>query len=103
MKRVGGQRRKTRALLSKRARSKGKISLTKQLASYAKGDKVCLVAEPAVQGGMFHPKYYGLIGIVQAKRGSCYEVLIRDKNAEKKLIIHPVHLNAVIDGAKKQK
>lgn len=91
-KRIGGSRRGTRSKLAKNVRRKGKISLTKYLQGFKEGDLVVLSAEPAVQKGLYHLKHHGRQGIVQKKRGSCYEVLIKDINKEKKLIVHPVHL-----------
>ena len=34
-------------------------------------------------------------GIVKGKKGSCYEINIKDGKKEKILIIHPVHLKRV--------
>ena len=56
------------------------------------GDKVYLKAEPAVQRALYHVRFHGKAGVILNKRGRCYEVLIKDFNADKKLIIHPVHM-----------
>jgi ribosomal protein L21E len=95
MKRIGTVRRKTRNKLSKSQRKKGKLSLTSYLQRFKPGDKVVLVAEPAVQKGMYHPNYYGKRGLVKAAKGRCYEVAIKDRTKEKILIVHPVHLKKV--------
>jgi len=92
MKRVGGFRRKTRHKMAKNVREKGKISLVRYLQKFNEGDRVCLIAEPAVQKGMYFPRFYGRAGTVQAKVGRCYEVLIKDGNSNKIVIAHPVHL-----------
>ena len=92
VKRIGGFRRKTRHKMSKPVRQKGKISLTKYFADYNEGDKVQLHAEPAVQKGMYFPRFHGKMGIISGKKGRCYEVEINDFNAKKTLIVHPVHL-----------
>ncbi|MBW2996040.1 50S ribosomal protein L21e [Candidatus Woesearchaeota archaeon] len=92
MKRIGTTRRKTRHKLSKTSRKKGKISLTAYFQKFEKGDKVVLIAEPAVQKGMYHPNYYGKMGTIKGKKGRCYEVAIKDKSKQKVLIVHPVHL-----------
>ncbi|PIN87236.1 50S ribosomal protein L21e [Candidatus Woesearchaeota archaeon CG10_big_fil_rev_8_21_14_0_10_44_13] len=91
-KRVGGIRRKTRNIFSKTIRQKGKISISKYLQQYKVGDRVILKAEPAIQKGLYHHRHHGRQGIVQGKRGSCYEVLIKDMGKQKKIISHPVHL-----------
>ena len=92
VQRKGGLRRKTRYKFRKEKRSRGKISITNYFQSFLAGDKVCLYLEPAVQKGMYHPRFMGRAGIIKSKRGNCYEVMINDKGKEKKLIVHPVHL-----------
>ncbi|MCF7901597.1 50S ribosomal protein L21e, partial [Candidatus Woesearchaeota archaeon] len=52
MKRIGGERRKKRALFSKTPKTKGKVSIRKYLAEFQTGDKVALTVEPAIQTGM---------------------------------------------------
>ena len=94
-KRVGGFRRKTRNKLKKNIRYKGKISVTKFLQEFKKGDKVHLYAEPAIQKGMYFPRFHGKPGIIKDKQGKCYKVLIKDGGKEKILIVHPVHLKKV--------
>ncbi len=49
-------------------------------------------AEPAVQHGMYYPRFHGKHGVVKGKQGNCYIVGIKDKNKAKDLIVHPVHL-----------
>lgn len=89
-KRIGGFRRKTRNKLKKYER--GKISIKKYLQKLSIGDKVCLMAEPAIQHGMYYPRFHGKHGTITGKQGACYLVKIKDKNKEKSLIVHPVHL-----------
>lgn len=91
-KRIGGVRRKTRYKLSKEKRTKGKISITRYFQSFSQGDRVHLIVESSVHKGMYHPRFLGRAGIVNGKRGRCYEVTINDLGKEKKLIIHPIHL-----------
>lgn len=93
-KRIGGFRRKTRSKLRKAER--GKISIKKYLQKLALGDKVCLKAEPAIQHGMYYPRFHGKHGTVVGKQGKCYVVKIRDKTKEKSLIVHPIHLEKAI-------
>ena len=93
--RIGGFRRKSRKKLKKSQSQKGKISLRAYLQEFKEGDKVVLKAEPAVQKGMYFPRFHGRAGIVQAKKGKCYQVLIKDINKEKVINVHPVHLKKV--------
>ena len=95
VQRIGGFRRKTRYKFRKEKRSRGKISLTKYFQSFDIGDRVYLHLEPAVQKGMYYPRFMGKSGIVKGKRGKCYEVAINDIGKEKMLIVHPVHLKKV--------
>ena len=92
MNRIGGLRRKTRYKFRKEKRSRGKISITRYLQSFSVGDRVYLGVEPAVQKGMYHPRFMGKAGTVKGKRGRCYEILINDIGKEKTLVVHPVHL-----------
>lgn len=91
-KRIGGSRRKTRRLMRKNVRRRGKISLGRYFQPYKAGDKVVLVGEPAVQTGMFHARYWGKSAVVEEKRGQCYVVAIMDRALKKLLVVHPVHL-----------
>ncbi len=95
MKRKGGYRHKTRKLWRKNWRDKGKISLSHYFAELATGEHVALLAEPAVQKGLYHARYHGLTGVVLKSRGDCYEVQIHDGDKYKMLVIHPVHLRKV--------
>jgi large subunit ribosomal protein L21e len=92
VQRTGGPRRKTRHKLRKNVRDKGKISISNFLQSFKENDKVALVAEPAVQNGMFHPRFQGRIGVVERKQGDSYQVKIVDGSKPKTLIVHPIHL-----------
>lgn len=90
--RIGGNRRKTRNKLKKNVRRQGKISLTRYFQKFNEGDKVYLTAEPAVQKGMYFPRFHGKAGIIKGKQGFCYKVQVKDMNKNKIIIIHPVHL-----------
>jgi large subunit ribosomal protein L21e len=91
-RRKGGARAGTRKLFSKSARERGKISLTRYFMPFSVGDKAVLVAEPAVQKSLYHHRFHGKVGTVDAKRGRCYEVVVKDGSKNKKIIVHPVHL-----------
>jgi len=92
MKRFGGIRRKTRSKYKKHYRSRGKIKISKLLQSFKEGDRVSLGFESAYFKGIYHPRFYGKIGEVHDKKGSCYEVSINDNGKHKTLLVHPVHL-----------
>ena len=90
--RIGSARRKTRQKMTKNPRKRGKFSLRKYLQEFKVGDKVILKLEPAVQKGMYFPRFHGLQGTIAAKKGRCYEVGIKDIKKEKIVIVHPIHL-----------
>ncbi|MFH1209791.1 MAG: 50S ribosomal protein L21e [archaeon] len=93
--RIGGFRRKTRNKLKKNIRRKGKISLSNYFQKLEIGDRVLFKAEPAIQDGMYYPRYHGKTGIVKEKIGECYKVEIKDGKKDKEFIVHPVHLRKV--------
>jgi ribosomal protein L21E len=92
MKRIGGFRRKSRAKFTKPLRQKGKISLTRYFQEFNSGDRVLLTVEPAVQKGLYAHKFMGKSGIVKRRNGRCYEIMSKEQNKEKGLIVDPVHL-----------
>ena len=93
--RVGSRQRKTRSMLTKNVRAKGKISLSKYFAVFKEGDRVGLGCEPAVKKGMYHPRFFGKSGTVVSRRGDCYLVSICDGGKDKSLIVHPIHLTRI--------
>ena len=90
--RRGGFRRKTRSKLRKQVKTRGKISIRKYFQGFKAGERVVLAAEPAVQKGMYFPRFHGRSGIILKKQGNCYAVSFKDGNKEKVVITHPVHL-----------
>jgi len=92
VKRIGSARRKTRTKLKKTIRKRGKVSITRFLQKFVTDDRVLLNAEPAIQKGMYHPRFHGKVGTIQTTKGKCYIVDIKDKGKKKELIVHPVHL-----------
>jgi large subunit ribosomal protein L21e len=94
--RVGGIRRKTRRLMKKASGTHGRISLKRYFESYKQGEKVQLVQDPSVHKGFFHKRFYGKMGVVEGKRGACYEVTVLDGKMSKLLIVHPIHMRKVL-------
>ncbi|MEM1604298.1 MAG: 50S ribosomal protein L21e [Zestosphaera sp.] len=88
-----GYRHRTRKLLKKNVRERGSVPpLSTVLKEYKKGDKVCIVPNPAIQDALPHRRYVGKVGLVVGKRGRAYviEVYLGDK--KKTLITYPEHL-----------
>ena len=92
VQRTGRSRRKTRSKLRKNIHDKGKISIMKYLQEFKEGESVILKAEPAVQKGMYFPRFHGKVGVIKGKQGECYKIMIKDHKMEKAVIVHPIHL-----------
>jgi len=78
--------------MKKPLKRRGKISISRYFAQFKEGDRVQLLAEPAVQKGIYFRRFHRKAGVVLKKDGRCYLVQIKDQNKIKKVIVHPVHL-----------
>jgi len=92
MKRIGGNRRKSRYKMQKSVGEKGKLHIGRFLQSFEEGEKVLLKAYPSYHKGLFALRFYGKVGEIKSKQGDCYKVAIKDGNKAKVAIVHPVHL-----------
>ena len=87
-----GFRRKTRSLMRKKPRERGKLKLSRILYDYKPGDKVVIKIDPSFHKGMPHRRYHGKIGVIEGKRGRAYEVAVTQGKAIKHIIVLPEHL-----------
>ena len=87
-----GYRRKTRSLLRRKPRERGKTGLSKLLYEYKPGEKVVVKLDPSVHQGMPHRRYHGRIGVIVNKRGRSYVVNVTQGNAVKEIIVRPEHM-----------
>jgi len=94
VKRIGGLRRKTRQIFSKKPSQRGKFSLTRYFQKYKDGDNVLLKSEPSIHNGMYFRRFDAKSGIISGRQGRCYKVKINDLGKEKILIVHPIHLRS---------
>jgi large subunit ribosomal protein L21e len=92
VRRSKGYRSRTRSLLRKRPRERGKIGLSRILRTYRPGEKVTIILEPSVHKGMPHRRYHGRIGIIDSKRGKSYVVRIMMGSHTKQIIARPEHI-----------
>lgn len=92
MRRSKGYRSKTRSLLRKKPRTRGKIGLSRLLRIYDLGDKVTIKIEPSIHRGMPHRRYHGRVGIVKERRGRAYVVEVRLGEQKRFLTVRPEHL-----------
>jgi large subunit ribosomal protein L21e len=98
MKRSRGYRTKTRSLLTREPRQKGKIGLSKLLHDYQPGEKVVVKINSTIQKGMPHRRFHGKIGVVMSKRGRAYTVNVSQGDTVKEIIVRPEHLTPLSEG-----
>ena len=87
-----GYRRKTRYLLQRKPRERGKTGLSKILREYEPTEKVVIKLDPSVHKGMPHRRFHGKIGVITAKRGRSYVVNVSQGKAMKEIIVRPEHI-----------
>jgi ribosomal protein L21E len=92
---MDGFRKRTRQKFKKSRSEKGKINIRKFLQKFEVGETVYLGVEPAYQKGMYRPTFMGKSGTILRKKGTCYEVQVKDFKKTKILIVHPIHLKKV--------
>ena len=81
-------------LKRKKPRQKGKFSFTRYFQVFKPGDSVAVVKELSLKFG-YSDRLQGRTGKVLDKRGSAYEVEIKDLNKPKKYLIKPIHLKRI--------
>jgi large subunit ribosomal protein L21e len=87
-----GPRRKSRSVLTKRVREKGKVGLSRLLAEYEVGDKVVINIDSGVHKGMPHKRFQGKVGTVVERRGKAYVLDIPQRKTSKRVIAGPEHV-----------
>jgi len=87
-----GYRHKTRSLLSRKPRERGKTGLSKILHGYETGEKVVVKIDSSVHKGMPHRRYHGKVGVIVHKKGRSYVVNVTQGDAVKEIIVRPEHL-----------
>lgn len=87
-----GYRRKTRYLLKRKPRERGKTGLSKVLREYEIAEKVVIKLDPSVHKGMPHRRFHGRVGVIADKRGRSYVVHVSQGNATKEIIVRPEHI-----------
>ena len=87
-----GLRHKTRKVMRKHPRERGKLRLSRILRKYALGDRVVIKIDPAIHRGMPHRRYHGKVGVVVGMRGRAYVVEVPVGGETRTLIVRPEHL-----------
>jgi large subunit ribosomal protein L21e len=90
-----GFRRKTRSLLKRNPRERGKTGLSQVLQEYEPDEKVVVKIDPSVHKGMPHRRYHGKIGVIVDKRGRSYVVNVSMGKAVKEIIVRPEHITPI--------
>ena len=98
MRKSKGYRAKTRRLLKKKSRERGKTGLSRILHEYKPGEKVVVKIDSSIHKGMPHRRYHGRIGVIVNKRGRAYIVDVTQGKAVKEIIARPEHLKPHIGG-----
>ncbi len=93
-----GYRAKTRTLMKKNPRERGKTTLSKLLYEYKPGEKVVVKIDSSVHKGMPHRRYQGKIAVITNKRGRAYALKVKQGKAVKDIIVRPEHLTLYVEG-----
>lgn len=92
MKASRGTRKKTRKILSKKPRNRGLSPITMGMQQFEAGEKVNIIIDPSVHGGMPFSRFHGLTGVVVGQRGDAFEVNVKAGNKTKMVVARPEHL-----------
>ncbi len=87
-----GYRSRTRSLLRKRPRDRGKQPLGRLLIKYSGGQRVVIKIDPSVHKGMPHKRFHGKVGVVVEERGRAYVIAVREGGKVKKVIARSEHI-----------
>jgi large subunit ribosomal protein L21e len=87
-----GYRSRTRSLLRRKPRERGKTGLSKILYNYKTGERIVVKIDPSVHKGMPHRRYHGKVGTIINKRGRAYLVSVSQGKSIKEIIVRPEHL-----------
>ena len=93
-----GFRAKTRSLLRKKPRERGKTGLSKILYEYKPNEKVLIKIDSGIHKGMPHRRYQGNIGVITKKKGRAYELSVLQGKKIKTIIVRPEHLEPYSEG-----
>ncbi len=87
-----GKRGKTRYKFKKHG---AKVSVNDIMREFEIGEKVQVVVDSSYHSGLPHKSFHGLTGMVEAKRGSAYEVSIMKGKQPLMVVTTPVHLKSL--------
>ena len=95
MSRSRGSRRRSRHVLRKAPRMRGKQPLGRLLHEHNVEDRIVIFIDPSFQKGMPHHRYHGKVGTIKEKRGRAYVVELTEGGKKRILIIRPEHIRTI--------
>ena len=87
-----GIRRKSRSALTKKVREKGRLTLSRLLTKYEKGDKVVINVDPGIHKAMPHKRFQGKVATIVGTRGKAYIMEIPQRKTVKTIITTAHHI-----------
>ena len=88
---------RSRNIMRKAPREKGRPALAKILTDFRPGDKVDIILESSVQKGVPHRRFHGKTADISEKRGHSYVLSVRDGNKSKVIFSRPEHLKKHVE------
>ena len=89
-KKSKGLRSRSRSKVSSGFRDK--FSVEKFFRSFNVGDSVVFTIDAASQKGMPHPRFKGMVGVVEGMQGRSYKVVVKTGGTERHVISRPEHI-----------
>jgi len=95
MSKSNGMQKKTRQLMRKSPRYRGKVPATQTLREFEVGSRTAIKINPSIQKGRPHKRFQGLVGVVQGKQGDAFVLKVKVGDTEKTVISRAEHLRDV--------
>lgn len=83
---------RSRRLLKKPTREKGKLNIGKLLTKHEIGSQVIIKMDSSVQKSLPHKRFHGKIGVIVEKRGRGYVVSVPKGKSIRNIIVRSEHL-----------
>jgi large subunit ribosomal protein L21e len=87
-----GIQRKSRGVLTKKVRDRGRIPLSRLLTSYEEGEKVVINIDPGIHKAMPHKRFQGKVATIVGTRGKAYILEIPQRRTVKTIITTAYHI-----------
>ncbi len=80
----------------KKLAKSGKTPITRYMQAFETGDCVVVLPDSASNNGMPCPRFKGMAGKINGKRGAAYIVDVMDGNKKKVIAVKPEHLKKLV-------